>query len=105
MKEKRVKRNLKTNATAKKKVARKNTIKSKSSKKTLSKKKNINSITIVDYVFLGALVFTIIFGMQTNGAFMTPFVITLAITVVCMCIILVNAIYSKIKKKIRKVQE
>lgn len=97
MEEKRVKRstNKKTN-TSKKGSVRKTKV------STTSKKKNIKPIIIIDYTFLISLILTIIFGMQTNGAFMLPFVITLAITIVCMCIILVNSIFSKIKKRMQK---
>jgi len=77
-----------------------------SKKKTKKTKKNISYITIVDYVFLVSLVLSIIFGIQTNTAiFFWPFTIVLLITIICMCIILVNAIYSKIKKKFNKNKE
>ncbi len=66
------------------------------------KKKNIKIITVIDYMFLISLTLSVIFGIQTNGVFLLPFTITLVITIVCMCIILINAIYGKIKKKFRK---
>ena len=66
------------------------------------KKKNIKPIVVVDYVFLAALVLSVIFGMQTNGIFFVPFTITLIVTVICMCIILIHAVYNKISKKFRK---
>lgn len=74
-----------------------------------NKKKNIktkiNIILIVDYIFLICLSLSIIFGIQTNTAvFFIPFTITLCITLISMCIILIHAIYSKIKKKFRKVE-
>ena len=59
-------------------------------------------ITIVDYVFLGSLLFSVIFGIQTNTAFLWPFTIMLGITIICMMIIVINAIYSKVFKKIKK---
>lgn len=65
-------------------------------------KKNLNVITVIDYAFLISLALCIIFGIQTNTAFMWPFAITLLITVVCMMTILINAIYVKIFKKIKK---
>ena len=73
-----------------------------SKKGKTGKKKNIKIITVIDYVFLISLALSVIFGIQTNGIFLLPFTITLVITIVCMCIILINAIYSKIKKKFRK---
>lgn len=74
-----------------------------SKKKVIKKGKNRKEIiTIIDYTFLISLVLSIIFGMQTNPAFLMPFIIVLVITLVCMGIILVNAVYSKIKKKISK---
>ena len=79
-----------------------NTSKKISKKGKTGKKKNIKIITVVDYVFLISLALSVIFGIQTNGVFLLPFTITLVITIVCMCIILINAIYSRIKKKFRK---
>jgi len=74
-----------------------------SKKKVIKNAKNKKDIiTIIDYTFLISLVLSIIFGMQTNPAFLMPFIIVLVITLVCMGIILVNAVYSKIKKKISK---
>lgn len=70
--------------------------------KTKTKKMKIKPIIIVDYTFLVSLVFSIIFGMQTNPLFLLPFTITLVFTLVSMGIILVNAIYTKIKTKFSK---
>ena len=65
--------------------------------------KKMNFIKIVDYTFFVSLALTIIFGIQTNTTiFFVPFVVVLLITLVCMGIILVNAIYSKIKKIMKK---
>lgn len=65
-------------------------------------KKNIKPMMIVNYTFLASLVLSIIFGFQTNMNFFIPFVIVLVITIVCMGIILVNAVYSKIKKMMNR---
>lgn len=71
-------------------------------KKEAGKKKNIKPMLIVDYTFLISLVLSIILGMQTNEViFFWPFTIALSVTVVCMCIILINAMHSKIIKKIK----
>lgn len=70
--------------------------------KSKKSKRNIKPIQIVDYTFLISLVLTIIFGFQTNMFFFIPFVIVLVITIVCMGIILVNAVYGKIKKIMNK---
>ena len=82
------------------------TVKTNNAKKVaqhvVNKKKKLKPIIIVDYTFLISLVLSIIFGMQTNGAFLLPFTITLVVTIVCMCIILINAVYTKIRKKFRK---
>ena len=67
-----------------------------------SKKKNIRPITVINYAFLVSLVLSIIFGAQTNMNFLIPFTIVLIITIVCMGIILINAIYTKIRKKFKK---
>ena len=77
-----------------------NTKKIKAGKKLKFKKTNI--ITIIDYTFLISLALSIMFGMQTNGAFFVPFTIALAATIICMCIIFINAISSLIKKKFGK---
>jgi len=79
-----------------------NTVKSVNKKIKVSKKKKLKPIIIVDYVFLIALALSIIFGVQTNSTFLLPFTITLVITIVSMCIILINAVYIKIKKMFRK---
>lgn len=70
--------------------------------KSKGNKKKIKPMIIVDYTFLISLVLSIIFGLQTNTNFLLPFIIVLVITLVCMGIILVNAVYSKIKKVIAK---
>lgn len=98
MNEKRVKRNVRTTS----KIKNKKVVKNKTNTNKKAKKKNIKPIIMVDYIFLGSLVLTIIFGMQTNGVFFIPFTITLGVTIICMCIILVNAIYNKIKKMFKK---
>ena len=79
-----------------------NTSKENINRSTKVKKKKVKPMLIVDYTFLLSLVLSIIFGLQTNMNFFIPFVIVLVITIVCMGIILVNAIYSKIKKKMNK---
>lgn len=98
MNEKRVKRSVNTKSKSKSRTVKKEV----NRKIKIGKKKNIKLITIVDYTFLASLVLTVVFGMQTNTVFLWPFTIMLVITIVCMCIILINAIYSKIKKKFRK---
>jgi len=90
--------NAKSNIT-KKKVVKKDSITKKTGKK------NIKPIVVIDYIFLVSLVLSVIFGMQTNGAFMIPFTIVLVITIICMCIILINAIYSKIRKIFGKAEK
>lgn len=97
MEEKRVKRNTNKKTTTSKKVTKKNNTNFKGNKKI-----KVKPIIIVDWTFLVSLVLSIIFGMQTNSAFLLPFTITLVITLVCMGIILVNSIYSKIKKRFSK---
>lgn len=81
-----------------KQSVRRNISKLNKSKKT----KKIRFISIVDYTFLISLVLSVIFGIQTDGAFMWPFTIMLLITIICMMIILINAVYVKIFKKIKK---
>ena len=52
-----------------------------SNKKVIKNAKNKKGIiTIIDYTFLISLVLSIIFGMQTNPAFLMPFIIVLVIT-------------------------
>lgn len=76
------------------------------SNRTKSKKsKKPSFISIVDYTFLISLALSIIFGIQTNAAFMWPFTIMLLITVICMMIILINAIYVRIFKKNKRQME
>lgn len=75
---------------------------SKSKLNKSKKAKKLRFITVVDYTFLISLALSIIFGIQTNAAFMWPFTIMLLITVICMMIILINAVYVKIFKKIKK---
>lgn len=92
----------------KKKITKKNI--SKKTKNNVNKKvlknkekgKRIQKIIVIDYTFLVSLVLTVIFGVQTNGTFLLPFTITLVITIVCMCIILINSIYNIIRKKYKK---
>ena len=101
MEERKVKRAVRTKRNSAKKVVKQTT-----KNKTRSKKMKIKPIIIVDYVFLVALALSVIFGVQTNTAiFFIPFTITLIVTLICMSIILINAIYSKIKKKFRKVEK
>ena len=94
-------KNIKSRTQNRKNVRKKVDITSK--KKVIKKEKNKKDIiTIIDYTFLISLVLSIIFGMQTNPAFLMPFIIVLVITLVCMGIILVNAIYMRITRKIKK---
>lgn len=74
-------------------------------KKRINKKSKVTFILVVDYMFLASLVFSVIFGIQTNSAFWWPFTIMLAITIICMIIILINAIYVRIFKKVKNIKE
>ena len=73
---------------------------SKGAKYKVSNKK-VRPIIVIDNIFLVSLVLSVIFGLQTNPKFLVPFTIVLIITIICMGIILVNAIYKKIKSKIK----
>lgn len=84
----------KVKSNVKKNVSKTNLNKSK-------KSKNQSFISIVDYTFLISLALSVLFGIQTNAAFMWPFTIMLLITVICMMIILINAVYVRIFKKIK----
>jgi len=79
--------------------------KEKGGDKISGEKKKLKPMTIVSYTFFISLMFSIIFGIQTNMNFFIPFVIVFIITIVCMGIILVNAIYSKIKKNMEKTRK
>lgn len=102
MEKRREKRTVNTKSKRNPSTVKKSTTSKKIKITKVGKNKKLKPIIIVDYAFLISLVLSIIFGMQTNSAFLLPFTITLVITIVSMCIILINAIYTKIKKMFRK---
>lgn len=77
---------------------------SKAKQNKSKKSKKIKFISIIDYIFLISLALSVIFGIQTNAAFMWPFTIMLLITIICMMVILINAVYVKIFKKIKSLR-